>query len=84
MKTTLEITDSLMIRARKVAIELRTPFRKLVEAALREYLSRGLHRPQKREGTKRTLQLTIVDGGLPKDLDVANRTSMHEWLGRNR
>jgi hypothetical protein len=79
MKTTLDLPDELLIAAKKRAAEQRRPLRALVEQGLRAQLSR---RPSNKK-SKRVRWVT-VPGGLPDQLDLANRESMHEWLGRRK
>jgi hypothetical protein len=79
MKTTIELPDDLLIRAKKRAAELRRPLRALVEAGLRSQLEQA--RPK--EPGRRRIRWVTVPGGLPADLDVADRERMHEWLRRH-
>jgi hypothetical protein len=79
MKATIELPDALFIEAKKRAAELRRPLRELVERGLRAELRRS------RTGVARNkrpikLEWVTVDGGLPPDVDVADRAAMHEWL----
>ncbi len=80
VKTTIELPDALLIRAKQRAAELRRPLRALVEAGLRRELEQG--RAKKREQRARIRWVT-APGGLPDDLDVADRERMHEWLRRH-
>jgi hypothetical protein len=81
MKTTIELPDALLIRAKKRAAELRRPLRALVEEGLRARLARP-------DGTRtakaRKIRWILVDGGLPPDLDLADRTKMHDWIRGRR
>jgi hypothetical protein len=79
MKTTIELPDDLVIRAKKRAAELRRPLRSLVEAGLRRQLEEA--RPRRRG--RRLIRWVTAPGGLPKDLDLADRERMHEWLRRH-
>lgn len=80
MKTTIDIPDDLMIRAKKRAVEQRRPFRELVIEGLMEQVDGykisgpGPH--------NRKVRWVCHDGGLPDDLDISNRENMSEWLGR--
>ena len=78
MKTTVELPDDLLVRAKKRAAELRRPLRALLADALREQLAK---RPSP-SGRPRRIKWVTVKGGLPPDLDVASRRRMHEWLRR--
>ena len=78
MKTTLEIPDEQLIRAKQVAAERRQPLRALLEEGLRAVL-----REPKPAGRKKRVRLITVKGGLPQDLDLSDREKMHEWISRN-
>lgn len=81
MKTTVDLPDDLFIAAKKRAAELREPLRSLIERGLRAELGRGAGR---RTTQPRTVRWVTVAGGLPADVDVADRAAMHEWLRRQR
>ncbi len=77
MKTTIELPDELLIAAKKRAAELRRPLRSLVEEGLRARLAY----PEKgRPKRPRHIRWVSVKGGLPPDLDLADRVKMHDWL----
>ncbi|HLB59798.1 MAG TPA: hypothetical protein VJL87_06945 [Bdellovibrionota bacterium] len=78
-KTTIEIADSLIIRAKKMAAELGSPLRAIVEAALRSYLSKILaqKRPPKKE---LKIRWKTVAGEISPGLDLKSREKMHNWL----
>lgn len=80
-KTTVELPDDLLIEAKKRAVELRRPLRELVEEGLRAQLSRKTVRPIK---AVRRIRWITVEGGLPPDLDLRDRSKMHNWLRQNR
>jgi hypothetical protein len=80
-KTTIELPDDLLIEAKKRAAELRRPLRKLVEEGLRDQLSAKAARSKT---AVRKIRWVTVKGGLPRDLDLQDRTKMHDWLRRNR
>jgi hypothetical protein len=80
-KTTIELTDDLLIEAKKRAAELRRPLRQLVEEGLRAQLSAKAARPKT---AVRKIRWVTVKGGLPRDLDLQDRAKMHDWLRRNR
>ena len=81
MKTTIEIEDGLMIRAKKRAAELRKPLRALIEQGLREQL-KGTGGVQGRSSGK--IKWVTEPGGLPGDLEVADRVAMQSWLTAKR
>jgi len=78
MKTTVDLPDELLIRAKQRAAELRRPLRALLVEGLRAQLA---PRPARR-ARRRRIRWVTVDGGLPPKLDVADRARMHEWLRR--
>ncbi len=82
-KTTIEISDSLLIRAKKKAIELGKPLRTIVESALRQYLSHISTNKRPVELSKR-FHWSVVRGGIAEGLDIASRVKMHEWLSRHK
>jgi hypothetical protein len=76
MKTTIEVPDELLIRAKKRAAELRLPLRVLIADGFRLRLAEakpGRRRPRK-------LRLVTVAGGLPPGLDLSDRARMYDWL----
>jgi hypothetical protein len=79
MKTTVELPDELFVTAKKAAAERRTTLRDLIERGLR----RELAAPTVPERPKR-IQWVTVDGGLPPDLDVADREQLADWIRRTR
>jgi hypothetical protein len=78
MKTTVDLPDDLLIRAKKRAAETRTSLRLLIERGLRRELAAsalaGSHR-----SARKILWIT-ADGGLPPGLDVSSRASLHNWI----
>ena len=78
MKTTLDLPDELLIQAKKAAAEQRRPLRALVEEGLRMVL----REPRAKARPKR-VRLITVKGGLPRDLDLASREKMYEWIDKN-
>lgn len=78
MKTTVELPDDLLVRAKKRAAELRRPLRMLLADGLRDQLAKRPSASRRR----RRIRWVTVDGGLPPDLDVASRERMHAWLRR--
>lgn len=81
MKTTIELPDDLFIAAKKRAAELRCSLRVLVERGLRHELS-DTKNPLM--GRKRRIRWVTVRGGLPRGLEVRDRTAMHDWLRTHR
>lgn len=76
MKTTVEISDALLIEAKQRAAAERRPLRALVEDAIRAQLDRTT--PVARE-TK--LKWVSAKGGVPDE--VSDREAMYDWLERN-
>ena len=81
MKTTIELPDDLMVAAKKRAAEARSTLRELVERGLRREL-RGERRPNSTRCP--AIRWVTVDGGLPPDLDMTDRSAMSDWLQRGR
>lgn len=81
MKTTIELPDDLMVAAKKQAAEARSTLRELVERGLRREL-RGDRRAPPR--SRRAIRWVTVEGGLPPDVDLADRSAMSDWLRRGR
>jgi hypothetical protein len=77
MKTTLDLPDELLIRAKKAAAEQRRPLRAIVEEGLRMVL-----RDPAKKAKPKQVRLITVKGGLPKDLDLSSREKMYEWLDK--
>ena len=82
MRTTVDIPDRLLLRAKKRALELHCPLRELIEKGLREQI-----RPQRAsrnppEQRKKRVHWVTVPGGIPEGLDLSDRVRMHEWLSR--
>jgi len=73
MKTTIDIPDELMIRAKKRAVELRRPLRELVIEGLRDRLRPALPSTTSK---KKTIRWVTHSGGLPPDIDLSDRSSM--------
>jgi hypothetical protein len=81
MKTTVELPDELFVAAKKRAAELRCTLRVLIERGLRHELS---DTKRDRRGTKRRIRWVTVRGGLPRGLEMRDRTAMHDWLRSHR
>ena len=82
MKTTVDLPDDLLIQAKKRSAETRTPLRVLIERGLRRELSSSMHRHPR--GGTRKIKWVVAPGGLPPGLDVADRSSLHGWIGSRR
>jgi hypothetical protein len=78
MKTTVDLPDDLLIRAKKRAAETRTPLRVLIERGLRRELSSATTSGARR--TLRKIKWVVAPGGLPPGLDVSDRSSLHDWM----
>jgi hypothetical protein len=76
-KTTIDLENGLVAAARQRAAEEGTSLERLVARGLRRELEAGATGAT---GEGRSLLLPVVDGGLPPELDVADRVAMHEWL----
>ncbi|MBN1960182.1 MAG: hypothetical protein JW841_04490 [Deltaproteobacteria bacterium] len=82
MKATVEINDELFVAAKKRAAELHKPLRSLIERGLRAELGRQIDQPLQKDPRK--IRWITVDGGLPNDIDISNRASMHDWLRKQK
>jgi hypothetical protein len=82
MKTTVDLPDELLIKAKKRAAETRTPLRLLIERGLRRELASSRGRQVRR--TPRKIRWVVAPGGLPPGVDVADRGSLHDWLRSQR
>lgn len=79
MKTTVEIEDALLIKAKQRAAGLRKPLRELVEQGLRSQLQASAPTGADRK----SIRWVTVPGGLPENLDLADRTAMTRRCGRS-
>lgn len=78
MKTTLDVRDDLLLRAKKLAVEERRTLRSVVEQGLRAVLDGP---PPPRTSARKKIRWVTVRGGLPPGVDVADREALHAWLG---
>lgn len=78
MKTTIDIPDELMIRAKKRAVELRRPLRELVIEGLQSRLSEPVGRQQANE--KVSIRWIVHEGGTPPAVSLTDRAEMSRWL----
>jgi len=81
-KTTLEIADGLLVKAKKLAAELHEPVRSVVEKALRQYLRQGAGRSN--QHTARHIRWKTVAGGLPKGLKIDSRINLYNWIRQQK
>lgn len=82
MRTTIDLPDDLFVAAKRRAAEERSTLRAIVERGLRAQL----RRPQavRKQAGRLRIRWVTVDGGLPKDLDLADRAATYDWLRRRR
>jgi hypothetical protein len=78
MKTTVDLPDELLIRAKKRSAETRTPLRVLIERGLRRELSSAARADPRR--IPRAIRWVVAPGGLPPGLDVSDRGSLRDWI----
>jgi hypothetical protein len=83
MKTTVDLPDDLLIRAKKRAAETRTSLRLLIARSLRRELS-AAGAGGGRAGAPPKIRWITAPGGLPPGLDVADRESLHSWKDLER
>ncbi len=84
MKTTFDIPEELLIRAKKRAAELRRPLRALVTEGLRAQLESTRRAPGMKTKVQRTrIRWVTVAGDLAPGLDLADRERMTDWLRRD-
>jgi hypothetical protein len=83
MKTTVDIPDDLLIRAKKRAAETRTSLRVLIARGLRRELA-GRGTADRPSGRKPGIRWVTAPGGLPPGLDVANREALQAWKESHR
>jgi hypothetical protein len=77
IKTTIELPEALFVAAKRHAAARRTTLRSPVERGLRAEL-RGTGR--RREPAR--IKWVTVDGGLPKRVDLSDRSAMIEAIRR--
>ena len=84
MKTTVDLPDDLLIRAKKRAVDSRTPLRVLIERGLRRELA--FYSKGRRHAQRAPLKIrwVVEPGGLPPGVDVADRASLHDWIRSQR
>ena len=74
MKTTLNLDESLMRRAKKLAAERGVTLTATIELALRELLNEGTQRKDFH------LEWATVKGDRAPDFDVANRDALYDRM----
>jgi hypothetical protein len=79
VKTTVDLPDDLLIRAKKRAAESRIPLRVLIERGLRRELAASAVSKRGRR-SPRKIRWIVVSGGLPPGLDITDRSSLHDWI----
>lgn len=79
MKTTVELPDELLVRAKKHAAETRTTLRVLIERGLRHELAGRRRSPS--HALLRKIRWVVAAGGLPPGVDVSDRSSLVTWMG---
>ena len=75
MRTTLDIDDTILRRARKLAAEEGKSLTRIVEEALRARVT-----PKKREGKHFRLRLLTKKGKLVPGVDLADRDALYERM----
>lgn len=78
MKTTIELPDDLVRRAKQEASRRGIPLRQLVEDALRASLL-----PRRRGAAAFRLEVPIVTGDAPPAVDVADRDALYDLMERD-
>ena len=79
MRTTLDIEDVILQRARGRAAREGTTLTDVVERALRLFLTR---RPA--AAPPLSARWVVVDGAWPPDVDIADRDRLYDALGERR
>ena len=78
MKTTIELDDELVRRAKEEALRRGIPLRQLVEDGLRRMLL-----PSRRGRTRFKLEVPVVVGTAPPAVDVADRDALYDVMERD-
>ena len=76
MRTTLDIEDAVLERARKRAASEQTTLTDIVERALRHFLTRPAATP-----SPLAKRWVVVRGERPPDVDVADRDRLYDAFG---
>jgi hypothetical protein len=75
MKTTLNIRDSLLISAKRQALEQGTTLTKVIEDALETALTNPLLAEKQFE-----FNIPIRQGARPPDVDISNRNDLYDLM----
>jgi hypothetical protein len=78
-KTTIMLPDGLLVAAKQRAAQERCTLGAFIERSLRHELA-GASRSRGPKGRK--IRWVTVPAGLPRGLDVRDRSAMHDWLRR--
>ena len=81
MKTTIDLPDDLLIKAKVFAAQKRKPLREIVIAGLQRELEADDPVPKDKE--KPLIRWVTVEGGLPPGINPANRESLVNLLTRS-
>ncbi len=74
MRTTLDIRDEILQKARQRAAETRTSLTRVIEQALHEFLEKKPEKAFRLEGWK------VVRGRRVPRVDVADRDASHDFM----
>jgi hypothetical protein len=77
VKTTVEIDDALLIRAKRMAAQERRSLRGMIERGLRMQLN-----PPARSAAAKKIRWVVAKGGLPRGVDLSSREEMTAFGGR--
>ncbi len=77
MKTTVDLPDELVVQAKMRAARERRTLKDLIESGLRKELASAPH-----SSARGSITWVTVPGGLPSEIDVADRESWSRWMGR--
>ena len=77
MRTTLDISDEVLAKAKRKAVDENSTLTKVVEEALRLYISPG--RPRKRRVMKKWV---VVRDDLLPEVDISDRDRLYNFMER--
>jgi hypothetical protein len=72
MRTTINLPDELVLRAKKAALDSKTTLTEIIANALRATLSKRPRKPQK----KKTRLITYGKGGTFPGIDISNSATL--------
>ena len=72
MRTTINLPDDLILRAKKAALESKTTLTEIIANALRETLSKRWRKPQQ----KKTRLITYGKGGTFPGIDISDSATL--------